>query len=61
MGHALIENWHGLVVQADATLATGKAERQAALSMIDRHDPGSVKQLTLPPTRVKTPPTSLQV
>lgn len=36
MGHALIENRHGLVVQADATQATGKAERQAALSMIDR-------------------------
>ena len=36
MGHALIENRHGLVVQADATQATGKAERQAALAMIDR-------------------------
>lgn len=47
MGHALIENRHGLVVQADATLATGKAERQAALSMIDRYDPGSERQLTL--------------
>jgi transposase len=47
MGHALIENRHGLVVQADATLATGKAERQAALAMIDRHDPGSERQLTL--------------
>jgi transposase len=47
MGHALIENRHGLVVQADATLATGKAERAAALSMIDRHDPGSERQLTL--------------
>jgi transposase len=31
MGHALIENRHSLVVQADATEATGKAERQAAL------------------------------
>jgi hypothetical protein len=41
MGHALIENRHGLVVQADATAATGKAERQAALAMIDRHDPRS--------------------
>ncbi len=27
MGHALIENRHGLVVQADATQATGTAER----------------------------------
>jgi len=47
MGHAMIENRHGLVVQADATQATGKAERQAALTMIDRHDPGSERQLTL--------------
>lgn len=47
MGHALIENRHGLVVQADATSATGKAERQAALAMIDRHDPGSERRLTL--------------
>jgi transposase len=47
MGHALIENRHGLVVQADATQATGKAEREAALAMIDRHDPGSERQLTL--------------
>jgi hypothetical protein len=47
MGHALIENRHGLVVQADATQATGKAERQAALVMIDRHDPGSERPLTL--------------
>jgi hypothetical protein len=47
MGHALIENRHGLVVQADATQATGKAERQAALEMIDRHDPGSDRRLTL--------------
>lgn len=47
MGHALIENRHGLVVQADATEANGKAERQAALAMIDRHDPGSERRLTL--------------
>ncbi len=47
MGHALIENRHGLVVQADATQATGKAERQAALAMIDKQDPGSERPLTL--------------
>jgi transposase len=41
MGHALIENRHGLVVQANATAATGRAERETALAMIDRHDPGS--------------------
>jgi len=47
MGHAMIENRHGLVVQADATTATGKAERVAALAMIDRHDPGSERRITL--------------
>lgn len=41
MGHALIENRHGLFVLADATQATGEAEREAAPVMIDRHDPGS--------------------
>lgn len=47
MGHALIENRHGLVVQADATQATGKSERRAALAMIDRQDPGCERRLTL--------------
>jgi len=58
MGHALIENRHGLVVQADATAATGKAERQAALAMIDRHDPGSERRSRSPPTRATTRQTS---
>src|SRR6185295_18821985 len=47
MGHALIENRHGLVVQANATAATGRAERETALAIIDRHDPGSERRLTL--------------
>jgi hypothetical protein len=47
MGHALIENRHGLVVQAHATEANRVAEREAALAMIDRHDPGSERRLTL--------------
>jgi transposase len=47
MGHALIENRHGLVVQADATQANGTAERTAALEMIDRQAPGTSNQLTL--------------
>jgi transposase len=47
MGHAMIENRHGLVVQADATQATGTAERQTALAMIDRHAPGTTNQLTV--------------
>ena len=47
MGHALMENRHGLVVQADATQANGTAEREAALEMIDRQAPGTTNQLTL--------------
>ena len=47
MGHALIENRHGLVVQADATQANGTAEREAALAMVDRQDPGSQRRITL--------------
>jgi transposase len=46
IGHALAENRHGLVVEADATQATGRAERVAALAMIERHDSGS-RRLTL--------------
>jgi transposase len=47
MGHALMENRHGLVVQAGATEANGTAERKAALRMIDGHAPGTSNQLTL--------------
>ena len=36
MGHALMENGHGLVVDADLTHATGSAEREAAKAMIAR-------------------------
>jgi transposase len=47
MGHALMENCSGLIVQGELTQADGKAERRAALDMIHRHAPGSVKKLTL--------------
>jgi transposase len=47
MGHALIENRHGLVVQADATAANGTAEREAALAMINRQAPDTSNRLTL--------------
>jgi len=47
MGHALMENRHGLVVQADATEANGTAERKAALEMIDRQAPGTSNRLSL--------------
>ncbi len=47
MGHALMENRHGLIVQGDLTQANGHAERKAALDMIHRHSPGSTRRLTL--------------
>jgi transposase len=43
LGHLLIENRHGLIVDAMATLADGTAERDAALIMLDtqrRRAPG---------------------
>jgi transposase len=47
MGHTLMENRHGLVVQADLTYADGHGERKAALEMINRHSPGSTRRLTI--------------
>ena len=47
MGHTLMENRHGLVVQAELTHADGHGERKAALEMINRHSPGSTRRLTL--------------
>ena len=47
MGHTLMENRNGLIVQADLTRADGHAERRAALNMIHRHSPGSTRRLTL--------------
>jgi len=47
MGHTLMENRNGLVVQADLTHADGHGERKAALGMINRHVPGSTRRLTL--------------
>lgn len=47
MGHAMIENRHGLVVEAGMTQATGTAEREEAKAMIERHSPGSTKRLTV--------------
>jgi transposase len=40
MGHALMENRNGLIVDAETTCADGHGEREAALSMIDRCCPG---------------------
>jgi len=47
MGHALMENRSGLIVQGDLTQADGRAERKAALDMVHRHSPGSTRRLTL--------------
>lgn len=46
MGHALMENRNGLAVGGRATLATGTAEREAALTLIDRAR-GSSRRITL--------------
>ena len=37
MGHALMENRSGLIVQATLTQARGTAEREAAIAMIEQH------------------------
>lgn len=50
IGHALMENRNGLIVQGDLTQADGHAERKAALDMVHRHSPGSTRRLTLGPT-----------
>lgn len=47
IGHALMENRSGLIVQGDLTRADGHAERRAALDMVHRHSPGSTRRLTL--------------
>ena len=43
----LVENRHGLMMQAETSQADGHAEREAALEMIDRQAPGTSNQLTL--------------
>ena len=40
MGHALMENRNGLGVGGNVTIASGTAERDAALELIERHCPG---------------------
>jgi transposase len=39
LGHVLMENRNGLVMQATVTPATGTAERDAALVLVDAHAP----------------------
>jgi hypothetical protein len=52
MGHALLENRHGFVVQVDLTQADGHAERRTALDMVHRPSPGSTRRLTLGANKV---------
>jgi transposase len=47
MGHALMENRNGLVVGGQVTLATGTAEREAALSLIDGRCGARGRRVTL--------------
>ena len=51
MGHALMENRNGLAVGGGVTLASGTAEREAALDMIDKRRPmeskGGKRRITL--------------
>jgi transposase len=37
MGHVLMDHRHGLIVDVEVTQADGYAERQAALTLLDRH------------------------
>jgi hypothetical protein len=45
IGHTLMENRHGLVVGGAASLATGTAEREMALELLDRRQTG--RRITL--------------
>ncbi len=46
MGHVLMENRNGLAIAADVTQATGTAKREAALTLIDNHQPAG-QRITL--------------
>ena len=43
MGHALMENRNGLAVLGKVTRATGIAEREAAIGLVDDHRPGKAR------------------
>lgn len=47
MGHALMENRHGLAVGGSVTQATGTAEREAALDLVERRPGRSKQRITL--------------
>lgn len=52
IGHVLMENRNGLVVDGGITQASGTAEREAALAMLDRRT--GRRRITPPPTRPMT-------
>jgi len=47
MGHALMENRNGLAVAGGVSQATGTAEREMALTLVDRHRGSSSRRITL--------------
>jgi len=47
LGHALMENRHGLAVGGGVTLATGTAEREAALALLDTRPHRTARRITL--------------
>ena len=47
LGHALMENRNGLAVAGGVTQATGTAEREAALALVDRRRGRSKRRITL--------------
>lgn len=47
MGHVMMENRHGLAVGGLATVATGTAERETALGLIDARPRGRRRRITL--------------
>ena len=47
IGHALMENRNGLAVRGGVSQATGTAERDEALALIDRHRGGKERRITL--------------
>jgi IS5 family transposase len=47
MGHALMENRHGLAVLGQVSQANGTAEREEALKLVDRHRGRRRRRITL--------------
>ena len=59
MGHTLMENRNGLIVNAMVTQADGHAEREAAKAMVaDVRQANPEGEITLAPTRATTRPSS---